>query len=479
MAEPRVAFEISVEGAPRAVDDVTRVRTALAGVGTSLDAGAGATQRYAQSSAQMGEGQKQVAVLFSASGKAITSSQIAAGTSTSTLAREIEASVKSAVAGTSAHSALGAALRSGGQESTRFARATGEARKELFEGASLGRHFAATLLGDVVPGLGAAAGMFTSLKRETGGFSLAMVGATVGIVAAAAVVGHFISLERDSKPPRWRQQGDRDPRYGGGHRRPRQGHRWVDPIPARARAGADRHRVGVHHWPDRRLHDEQHRASRMRSGVRRRRGPDVGVLGAARRPSRPVASSWTPRPKRLPTSPPVRSRSRPWPRRSPARPMRSASRGSRPSAAPSWTTSGPPRGALRIASLRNASETALADKREEQLAEDMAIRDRQRAAERASLDQADIAAARPVPRIAGVVAQQIADAGRLDAIRRASAITVQQLGAQEIETRQRAAQADAAFYGTALTNLAGYQAARAGRDHRAGPARAATARRAA
>jgi hypothetical protein len=144
MAVPVVAYKITVEGAAQSEQDTERVRTALENVQGSLDAGAGSQQRYAQSSSTLSQAEKQTAASMTI---------------------------------------LGDTSR--------------ETHQRLFEGARLGRTFADTLLGSVAPGLQSVTGEFTRLSRETGGFSVGMVFATGALLAGAAAIGYYLNQAKE------------------------------------------------------------------------------------------------------------------------------------------------------------------------------------------------------------------------------------------------------------------------------------------
>lgn len=74
--------------------------------------------------------------------------------------------------------------------------ATRQTHQELFEAAKLMRSFADEIAA-AYPGISGITGLFTRLSRETGGFSVAAVGATAVLLAAAAAVGVYIEQQTE------------------------------------------------------------------------------------------------------------------------------------------------------------------------------------------------------------------------------------------------------------------------------------------
>lgn len=166
--EPSVTFRVSVTGAPEASAEVEKLRTALGGVETSLDSTKIASQTLGKSQADLTDQEK-------AASAAVTGA----------VAPQI--SWKTALGDT------GIAALSAGKGTSLLGDATRETHQALFEGARLTRSFV-DALGQAVPGLSTTTGMLTRLSRETTGMSVGTIAAIGGALGLAAAIGALLSI---------------------------------------------------------------------------------------------------------------------------------------------------------------------------------------------------------------------------------------------------------------------------------------------
>lgn len=215
-----IEFKLTVSGAPESVAAVERVRTALSGVALSLDRNLGAMIASNDADKQgvqtMSAYEAGVQGMIKAEALAATYADdsyskhlllakaveqardaVQGATAPTTLwAKGISDAAAAAAAGAQPYSNLATAFGRTGSASRQAGDNLKSTHQELFEGARLTRRFIDTV-GEAAPGLSAFTGLLTGLSRETHGFTVAQIGMTAGALVAIAVFGKMVAAAQE------------------------------------------------------------------------------------------------------------------------------------------------------------------------------------------------------------------------------------------------------------------------------------------